>query len=72
MESSKLGHENIIAAANMETEMVFPNRRGVLTKISWGVESQELISSSLLCDMANAPGPSLLKNILAQLFRYSS
>jgi hypothetical protein len=34
MDSSKLGHENIMAAANMDTEMVFPNRLGVLTKIS--------------------------------------
>lgn len=31
MESSILGHANIMAAANMDTEMVLPKRLGVLT-----------------------------------------
>ena len=48
MDSSRLGHENIMAAANMETEMVLPKRLGVLTSISCGVESHELSSRSLL------------------------
>lgn len=42
------GHANIMAAANMDTEIVFPNRLGVLTKISCGVDSHELTSSNLL------------------------
>ena len=82
-----LGQANIMAAANMDTEIVFPNRLGVLTcapvsaakacveghstSISCGVLSQELISSSRLCARANAPGPSRLKKTRAQLFRYS-
>lgn len=31
MDSSILGQANIMAAANMETDMVFPKRLGVLT-----------------------------------------
>ena len=39
MDSSMVGAEKIRAAANMDTLIVLPKRRGVDTKISWGVES---------------------------------
>ena len=66
------GQANIMAAANMDTEMVLPKRRGVLTRISCGVLSHELISRRRLWERANAPGPSRLKKTRAQLLRYSS
>ena len=43
-----LGAEKTMAAANMETLMVFPKRRGVDTKISCGVESHPLSSRTRL------------------------
>ena len=68
IDSSILGHAKSMAAANMDTEIVLPKRRGVLTRISCGVASQPLTSSSRACERAKAPGPSLLKKILLVLF----
>ncbi len=41
-----LGAEKTIAAANIETLIVLPKRRGVETKISCGVESHPFNSST--------------------------
>jgi hypothetical protein len=71
MDSSIFGHEYSMAAANIDTEIVLPKRRGVLTRISCGVESHPFTSMSLECARENAPRPSRLKNMRAQLFRYS-
>lgn len=43
-----LGAEKTMAAANMDTLIVLPKRRGVETKISWGVESHPLSSRTRL------------------------
>ena len=57
------------AAANMDTLMVFPKRRGVETRTSCGVASQPLSSSTRVWLRAKAPGPSRLKKMRAHDLR---
>ena len=72
MDISTPGAEKMIAAANMDTLIVLPKRRGVDTRISCGVESHPFTSSTRLWLRANAPGPSRLKKMRAHDLRYSS
>jgi hypothetical protein len=48
MDSSMAGAAKMSAAANMDTLMVLPKRRGVDTSTSCGVESHPLTSSTRL------------------------
>lgn len=65
MLSSTSAHEYIRLAANMDTEIVLPNLRGVLIRISWLRLFQLLISKIFWNARWNAPCPSALKNTLA-------
>eukprot|EP00961_Rhodomonas_salina_P297539 3937303-Rhodomonas_salina.1 len=56
----------------METEIVFPNLRGVEISTSCGSESQPCISRIFWCARLNAPGPSCLKKIRAHARMYWS
>jgi len=55
---STLGAPHIIAAANIETEIVFPKRRGVLISTSCARCSQPFTSSTLWWSRANCPAGS--------------
>lgn len=66
MESSTPLALNSTAAANMLTEMVLPNRRGVEMSTSCDRLSHPLRSSTAWCARANAPGGSVLKKTRAQ------
>eukprot|EP00961_Rhodomonas_salina_P196406 2650653-Rhodomonas_salina.1 len=46
-----------MAAANIETEIVFPNRLGVEIKTSCGSESHPFTSKIFWCALLNAPAP---------------
>jgi hypothetical protein len=65
MLSSTLVHDTSIAAANMLTEMVFPNLLGVDIRISWLSVSHPLRSRIFWWARANAPGGSILKKTRA-------
>eukprot|EP00961_Rhodomonas_salina_P293940 3934140-Rhodomonas_salina.1 len=66
METSTLGAAKSMAAANMLTEIVFPNRRGVEISISCGRLSQPLYSRMFLWSRANCPALSFFQNTRVQ------
>lgn len=66
MDISRLGQLYSMAAANMLTEIVFPNRRGVDTSTSCDRWSQPLTSSIFWWSLANTPCFSRFQKILAQ------
>ena len=57
-----------MAAANMETEMVLPKRRGVEMRTSEARLSHELARRISACCCANVPGFSVLKNVRVHAF----
>ena len=63
MLSSTLGAANSMAAANMETEMVLPKRRGVEMRTSEARLFHELARRISACCCAKVPGFSILKNV---------
>jgi hypothetical protein len=54
-----------MAAANMDTANVLPNRRGVDTSISWDRWSQPFDSRIFWWFRANVPGGSVFQNMRA-------
>lgn len=55
-----------MAAANMLTEMVLPNLRGVETRTSWAKWSQPLTSKIFWWSFANVPCGSFFQKMRAQ------
>lgn len=69
---STFGAENSIAAANMLTLIVFPNRRGVLTSTSCEMCVQLLRCRISRCCRANVPAGSSFQKMRVHAFRKSS
>ena len=72
MDSSMVGQLNIMAAANVDTEMVFPNLLGVEIRTSWLRLDHPFISRSVVWARAKLPGGSRLKKILLHARMYCS
>tara|TARA_B100001758_G_scaffold247398_2_gene265070 strand:+ start:2603 stop:2824 length:222 start_codon:yes stop_codon:yes gene_type:complete len=70
MESSTLGALKSMAAANMETEMVLPKRRGVEMSTSDARLSHEFACRMCWCSRAKLPAGSVLKNVLVHAMLY--
>ena len=66
------GHESIIAAQNMDTLIVLPNRRGVEMRISCAMWSQLFTRRTFMWSRANWPGGSSFQKLRVHAFRKSS
>ena len=62
---SRFGVLKSMAAANIETEMVFPKRRGVDMSTSWLSEAHPLDSRIRWWSRANVPGFSVFQKMRA-------
>ena len=65
MASSSRGAEKSMAAANIETDMVFPKRRGVEIRISCDSVSHPFTSRIVWWARWNVPAGSVLKKMRA-------
>ena len=72
MEISIDGAEKTMPAANIETEIVFPNRLGVEINTSAAKCSHEFTSKTFPWSFAKLPGGSVFQNVRVHAFRKSS